>query len=93
MENKTQYFEKKYQITVATSDALKQRIISGHGEIRMSDQGLKEEIDRMRYEGMMEYQSQNQMGGKQYLFQDLSEDLKNHLENIRLGISEDGEIK
>ena len=93
IEKTTHSFAKKYQITVATSDALEQRIIMGHGAIRMSAQGLKEEIDRMRNEGMMEYQSQNQMGGKQYLFQDLSEDLKNHLENIRLGISEDGETK
>lgn len=37
----------KYKVTVATSDALEQLIILGHGAIRMSAINFKEEIDRV----------------------------------------------
>jgi len=37
----------KYRVTVATSDALEQLIIMGHGALRMSAMNFKEEIDRV----------------------------------------------
>lgn len=36
-----------YEVRVATSDALEQRIILGHGALRLSANNLKDEIDRM----------------------------------------------
>ncbi len=52
-ETADQYIEKtvheiagKYQVTVATSDALEQMIIWGKGAIRLSAPGLKEEVER-----------------------------------------------
>lgn len=52
-ETADQYIEKtvheigrKYQVTVATSDALEQMIIWGQGAVRLSALGLKEEIKR-----------------------------------------------
>ena len=35
----------KYQMTVATSDALEQMIIWGSGALRMSAQGLKDAVE------------------------------------------------
>ena len=35
----------KYRVTVATSDALEQLIIMGHGALRMSAMNFKEEVD------------------------------------------------
>ena len=37
--------EGQYKVTVATSDALVQMIIWGKGAVRMSAQGLQEEIE------------------------------------------------
>ena len=52
-ETADQYIEKtvhdiagKYQVTVATSDALEQMIIWGQGAIRLSALGLKEEVEK-----------------------------------------------
>ena len=52
-ETADQYIEKtvhemasKYQITVATSDALEQRIVFGAGAMRMSAAGLYEAVER-----------------------------------------------
>ncbi len=56
-ETADQYIEKavhdmckKYQVTVATSDALEQMIIWGQGAVRLSAQGLKEEIEQVSRE-------------------------------------------
>ena len=37
----------KFQVTVATSDALEQLIIMGHGALRMSAFNFKEEVDNV----------------------------------------------
>ena len=37
----------KFQVTVATSDALEQLIIMGHGALRMSASNFKEEVDNV----------------------------------------------
>ena len=38
----------KFQVTVATSDALEQLIIMGHGALRMSAFNFKEEVDKCK---------------------------------------------
>ena len=43
----THQMASKYRVTVATSDALEQLIIIGHGALRMSAMNFKEEIDRV----------------------------------------------
>jgi small GTP-binding protein len=43
----THQMASKYRVTVATSDALEQLIIMGHGALRMSAMNFKEEIDRV----------------------------------------------
>ena len=76
-ETADQYIEKvvhqigrKYKVTVATSDALEQLIIWGQGAIRMSAQGLREEIERHNRERQAEWSEQNP-GEKYFPFQDL----------------------
>lgn len=61
-ETADQYIEKtvheigrKYQVTVATSDALEQMIIWGEGAVRMSAQGLFEAVERAKENMRKEY--------------------------------------
>lgn len=90
-ETADQYIEKtvhaigrKYQVTVATSDALEQVIILGQGGRRMSAANLREEIERTGEEIRSEYLNQPQ-GEKNYLFSHLDGDLRTLLEEVRLG--------
>ena len=64
-ETADQYIEKavhdigrKYQVTVATSDALEQMIIWGQGAVRMSALGLREEVDKASREIRETWQEQ-----------------------------------
>jgi len=61
-ETADQYIEKtvheighKYQVTVATSDALEQMIIWGEGAVRMSAQGLFEAVERAKEDMRKEF--------------------------------------
>ncbi len=90
-ETADQYIEKavheigrKYQVTVATSDALEQVIILGQGAKRMSAQGLKEEIDTVNVEIRSEY-LEKQTGNKTYLFHEIPKELADFMEEVRLG--------
>lgn len=90
-ETADQYIEKtvheigkKYHVTVATSDALEQRIIWGAGASRMSAQGLWEEMEQIQKEIREQYLDQRMESG-QKLFQNLDEEFANYLEDIRLG--------
>jgi len=63
-ETADQYIEKtvhemasKYRITVATSDALEQRIVFGAGAMRMSAAGLLEAVESAAKELREEYMS------------------------------------
>jgi predicted RNA-binding protein with PIN domain len=47
IEKTTKEIATKHQVTVATSDALEQMIIMGHGSIRLSANLLWEEIERV----------------------------------------------
>ena len=47
IEKTTKEIAKKHQVVVATSDALEQMIIMGHGAIRLSANGFWDEIERV----------------------------------------------
>lgn len=94
-ETADQYIEKtvhrigrQYQVTVATSDGLEQMIILGQGAHRLSARGLKKEIEDAEKVGMQEWKSHRQ-SSKNYLFDNVSEELSSHLEKIRMGKNED----
>lgn len=90
-ETADQYIEKtahkmsgKYQVTVATSDALEQIIICGQGCQLLSARELKEEIDLTAGQIRREYLNKRK-NSKNYLFDNLDDDLADTLEDIRLG--------
>lgn len=90
-ETADQYIEKtvhrigrQYQVTVATSDSLEQVIILGQGASRLSAAGLLEEIQEARKEIRSEYLNTSR-GGKTYLFDSLSEEMAELMEEVRLG--------
>ncbi len=90
-ETADQYIEKtvhqmsgKYQVTVATSDALEQIIILGQGSQLLSARELKEEIDLTVGQIRREYLNKRK-NSKNYLFNYLDDDLADTLEDIRLG--------
>ena len=90
-ETADQYIEKtvheigkKYHVTVATSDALEQKIIWGAGASRMSAKGLWEEMELVRKEIQEQYLEQADRSGRR-LFQDLDKELAEYLEEVRLG--------
>ena len=90
-ETADQYIEKtvhaigrKYNVTVATSDALEQVIILGQGGRRMSAHDLEEEITAMRREIREQY-TEKRAEGKNYLFDHLDDEMSDLMEDVRLG--------
>jgi predicted RNA-binding protein with PIN domain len=90
-ETADQYIEKavhridhRYNLTVATSDALEQIIIMGQGAIRMSAKEFKEEVQDANIEIAGTYLNR-QPHSKDYLFDHLPKDLMDSMEEIRLG--------
>ena len=90
-ETADQYIEKtvhqigrQYEVTVATSDAAEQVIIWGQGAKRLSAKGLRKEIQDTCLE-LQEQYLQQRTGGKNYLFENLEEDMAAFLEDVRLG--------
>lgn len=90
-ETADQYIEKtvhqlgrKYDVTVATSDALEQMIILGQGGQRLSAQGLLEEIEEVNRQLREDY-LHNRPSKKNYLFDYLPEELAELMESVRLG--------
>ena len=95
-ETADQYIEKtvneigrRNRVTVATSDALEQVIIMGQGAGRMSAQGLKKEIEAANIE-IREICADRPAGGKNYLFDQLPEDMAGYMEAVRLGKQKPG---
>ena len=90
-ETADQYIEKtvhaigrKYNVTVATSDALEQVIILGQGGRRMSAHDLEEEIAAMRKEIREQY-TEKTGSTKNYLFDHLDDEMSDLMEEVRLG--------
>ncbi|MDD3796382.1 MAG: NYN domain-containing protein, partial [Lachnospiraceae bacterium] len=90
-ETADQYIEKtvhrigkSQDVTVATSDAAEQVIIWGQGARRMSARELKKEIQTTCLEIQNQYLIHHP-GGKNYLFENLSDDLAAFMEEVRLG--------
>ena len=90
-ETADQYIEKtvheigrKYEVTVATSDALEQVIILGQGATRLSAQGLREAVEAANIE-IREICETRTKEEKNYLFNHLPEDMVDLMEEVRLG--------
>lgn len=93
-ETADQYIEKvvhqigrKYKVTVATSDGLEQVIIRGQGAALLSARELRDEISLAKEQIRMENDRRTQKG-KNYLFDHLSENLVDYMEDVRLGKKE-----
>ena len=90
-ETADQYIEKtvrrigrNHHVTVATSDALEQVIILGHGAARMSALGLKEEVELALLELRREHLGKVE-NDRNYLFDYLTKEDARQLEKVRLG--------
>lgn len=90
-ETADQYIEKtvheigrKYQVTVATSDALEQVIILGQGGNRLSAANLLEEVEAVEAEISKKVQKKTPKE-KNYLFDHLDEEMADLMEEVRSG--------
>lgn len=90
-ETADQYIEKtvheigrKYQVTVATSDALEQVIILGQGGNRLSAANLLEEVEAVEAEISKKVKKEAPKE-KNYLFDHLDEEMVDLMEEVRLG--------
>lgn len=90
-ETADQYIEKtahvlgkQHHVTVATSDALEQIIIFGQGARRLSAREFLEEIERTHQE-IRETWEARRNSGKNYLFNHMTPELAEVMEEVRLG--------
>ena len=97
-ETADQYIERtvhrigrKHNVTVATSDGLEQIIIMGQGAARISARGFKEEIESAKKQ-LREDWSERRDNTKNYLFDNMTPELRSHMEDIRLGRKKKEEI-
>ena len=97
-ETADQYIEKtvhrigrQYQVTVATSDGLEQVIIMGQGAARISARGFQDEIASAKKQLREEWKERRD-NTKNYLFDNMTPELKSHMEDIRLGRKKKEEI-
>lgn len=74
----------KYRVTVVTSDGMEQVIIRSAGCILMSSKELFEDVQRVERKIRKEH-IESQMSKKNLLFDQLSDEMKQKLEDIRLG--------
>lgn len=84
IEKTTHEIGKKHHVTVATSDGLEQLIIMGQGAKRLSARELKEDIMSTNRE-LRELFLNRPARDRQYLFDNLSKELAEHMEEVRLG--------
>ena len=98
-ETADQYIEKtvhdiskKYDVRVATSDALEQMIIMGQGARRISAKELREEISIVNREMAEEHLEQTKKASA-YLFEGLPEHLSEFMDDVRMGRREFEEIE
>ena len=92
IEKTVQDISKKYDVKVATSDALEQMIILGQGARRMSAAELLEEIKIVNHEIREEHMAQKKKTN-QYLFEGLSEEMAEFMDDVRLGRREFSDIQ
>ena len=97
-ETADQYIERtvhkigrKHNVTVATSDGLEQIIIMGQGAARISARGFKEEVESAKKQ-LREDWSERRDNTKNYLFDNMTPELRSHMEEIRLGRKKKEEI-
>ena len=90
-ETADQYIEKtvhkigrQHKVTVATSDGLEQIIILGQGAQRMSAKGLQKEIQDSE-ELLRQEWHQHRQSSRSYLFDNVSQELADYVEQVRLG--------
>lgn len=98
-ETADQYIEKtvheigkKYDVKVATSDALEQVIILGQGAQRISARDLREEIESVN-QLIREEHIEKTKKTNQYLFEGLSEEMAEFMDDVRMGRREFHEIE
>ena len=98
-ETADQYIEKtvpeiakKHRVSVATSDALEQMIIIGQGAHRISARDLLEEIKITNQQIREEHIDQTKKSN-QYLFEGLSDEMAEFMDDVRLGRREFHEIE
>ena len=84
IEKTVQRIGKQHRVIVATSDALEQIIILGQGAQRMSARELKEQIEIVSQE-IREEHIEKTKKLKPYLFDSLSDDMAEWMEDIRMG--------
>lgn len=76
IERTTHELASKYNITVATSDALEQLIVLGQGGKRISSRELRLEVERLDKEKLEEYR-RKQAKGYNYLLEDIKIIIRN----------------
>lgn len=87
IEKTVHEIERKYRVTVATSDQLEQVIILGQGGQRMSARELLEDVIEVSHQ-IRETARQKSSSEKNYLFDHLDEETATRMERIRLGEEE-----
>jgi len=92
IEKTVQDIGKTYHVTVTTSDALEQMIILGQGAHRISAKELREEIIIMNRELKEEHLEQTKKTSS-YLFEGLSDEMADFMDDVRMGRREFHEIK
>ncbi len=97
-ETADQYIERtvheigwKHNVAVATSDGLEQIIIMGQGAARISARGFQDEIASAKKQLREEWKERRD-NTKNYLFDNMTPELKSHMEDIRLGRKKKEEI-
>ena len=84
IEKTVHQIAKKYKVTVATSDATEQVIIWGAGAMRMSAQGLLQEVQETNKE-IRRLLEEVKQPGKESILKGLSPEVAELLEEVRLG--------
>ena len=91
IEKTVQEIGKKYQVRVATSDALEQMIILGQGAQRIAAKEFLAEIEQVNQEIRTEHLEKTQKSST-YLFDHLSDDLADFMNDVRMGRREFHEV-
>ena len=84
IERATHELARQHRVRVVSSDGAEQIIILGQGARRLSASGLKEEVDAAMKELRQEWHERRQ-SSKNYLFDQMSDEMAEYMEEIRLG--------